>query len=52
VTRALADTSLFIAREAGLTLAQTELPDELAIFGNQHRRTARRRAVRDRYPEP
>jgi predicted nucleic acid-binding protein len=31
VTRALADTSLFIAREAGRTLAQTELPDELAI---------------------
>jgi len=31
VTRALADTSLFIARESGRTLAQIELPDELAI---------------------
>jgi predicted nucleic acid-binding protein len=29
--RALADTSLFIARESGRTLAQIELPDELAI---------------------
>jgi predicted nucleic acid-binding protein len=31
MTRALADTSLFIARESGRTLAQIELPDELAI---------------------
>jgi predicted nucleic acid-binding protein len=31
VTRALADTSLFIAREVGRSLAQSELPDELAI---------------------
>jgi predicted nucleic acid-binding protein len=31
VTRALADTSLFIARESGRTLAQIDLPDELAI---------------------
>jgi predicted nucleic acid-binding protein len=31
VTRALADTSLFIARESGRPLAQIELPDELAI---------------------
>jgi len=31
VTRALADTSLFIARESGRTLAHIELPDELAI---------------------
>jgi predicted nucleic acid-binding protein len=31
VTRGLADTSLFIARELGRTLAQIELPDELAI---------------------
>jgi predicted nucleic acid-binding protein len=31
VTRALADTSLFIARESGRPLAQLELPDELAI---------------------
>jgi predicted nucleic acid-binding protein len=31
VTRALAGTSLFIARESGRTLAQIELPDELAI---------------------
>ena len=31
MTRALADTSLFIARESGLTLAQSALPDELAI---------------------
>jgi predicted nucleic acid-binding protein len=31
VTRALADTSLFIARESGRTLAQVDLPDELAI---------------------
>jgi predicted nucleic acid-binding protein len=31
VTRALADTSLFIARESGRTLAEIELPDELAI---------------------
>jgi len=29
--RALADTSLFIARESGRPLAQIELPDELAI---------------------
>ena len=31
MTRALADTSLFIARESGRSLAQVELPDELAI---------------------
>ncbi len=31
MTRALADTSLFIARESGRALAQVELPDELAI---------------------
>jgi predicted nucleic acid-binding protein len=31
MNRALADTSLFIARESGRTLAQIELPDELAI---------------------
>src|SRR6266702_6891091 len=31
VTRALADTSLFIAHESGRTLAHIELPDELAI---------------------
>jgi predicted nucleic acid-binding protein len=31
VTRALADTSLFIARESGRTLVHIELPDELAI---------------------
>jgi predicted nucleic acid-binding protein len=31
VNRALADTSLFVARESGRTLAQIELPDELAI---------------------
>jgi predicted nucleic acid-binding protein len=31
VTRALADTSLFIVRESGRTLAHIELPDELAI---------------------
>ena len=31
MTRALADTSLFIARESGWSLAQIELPDELAI---------------------
>ena len=31
MTRALADTSLFIARESGRTLAKVELPDELAI---------------------
>lgn len=31
MTRALADTSLFIARESGRPLAQIELPDELAI---------------------
>ncbi len=31
MTRALADTSLFIAREWGRPLAQIELPDELAI---------------------
>jgi predicted nucleic acid-binding protein len=31
MTRALADTSLFIARESGRTLAQIELPDELSI---------------------
>jgi predicted nucleic acid-binding protein len=31
VTRALADTSLFIARESGRTLTPIELPDELAI---------------------
>jgi len=31
MTRALADTSLFITRESGRTLAQIELPDELAI---------------------
>jgi predicted nucleic acid-binding protein len=31
MTRALADTSLFIARDSGRTLAQVELPDELAI---------------------
>ena len=31
MTRALADTSLFIARESGRNLAQIELPDELAI---------------------
>ena len=31
MTRALADTSLFIAHESGRTLAQIELPDELAI---------------------
>jgi predicted nucleic acid-binding protein len=31
VTRALADTSLFISRESGRSLAQVELPDELAI---------------------
>jgi predicted nucleic acid-binding protein len=31
VTRGLADTSLFIARESGRNLAQIELPGELAI---------------------
>ena len=31
MTRALADTSLFIARESGRPLAELELPDELAI---------------------
>jgi predicted nucleic acid-binding protein len=31
VTRGLADTSLFIARESGRRLADIELPDELAI---------------------
>ena len=31
MTRALADTSLFIARESGRSVAQIELPDELAI---------------------
>ena len=31
MTRALADTSLFIARESGRGLAQTVLPEELAI---------------------
>lgn len=31
MTRALADTSLFIARESGRRLAQIELPDEMAI---------------------
>ena len=31
VTRALADTSLFIARESSRPLAQLQLPDELAI---------------------
>jgi predicted nucleic acid-binding protein len=31
VTRGLADTSLFIARESGRSLAQIALPDELAI---------------------
>jgi predicted nucleic acid-binding protein len=31
VTRALADTSLFIARESGRRLADVDLPDELAI---------------------
>ena len=31
MTRALADTSLFITREWGRPLAQVELPDELAI---------------------
>jgi len=31
VTRALADTSLFIARESGRPLVESELPDELAI---------------------
>ena len=31
MTRALADTSLFIARESGRTLVEGELPDELAI---------------------
>ena len=31
MTRALADTSLFIARESGRTLAQIQLPEELAI---------------------
>jgi predicted nucleic acid-binding protein len=31
VTRGLADTSLFIALESGRSLAQVELPDELAI---------------------
>ena len=31
MTRALADTSLFIARESGRRLAEIELPDELAI---------------------
>ena len=31
MTRALADTSLFIARESGRTLTDIELPDELAI---------------------
>ena len=31
MTRALADTSLFIARESGRPLVESELPDELAI---------------------
>jgi predicted nucleic acid-binding protein len=31
VTRGLADTSLFIARESGRGLAQLDLPDELAV---------------------
>jgi predicted nucleic acid-binding protein len=31
VTRALADTSLFIARESARRLAEIDLPDELAI---------------------
>ena len=31
MTRALADTSLFIARESGRRLADVHLPDELAI---------------------
>ena len=31
MTRALADTSLFIARESGRRLAEVDLPDELAI---------------------
>jgi predicted nucleic acid-binding protein len=31
VSRALADTSLFVARESGRRLAEVELPDELAI---------------------
>ena len=31
MNRALADTSLFIARESGRTLAQIQLPEELAI---------------------
>ncbi len=31
MTRALADTSLFIARESGRRLTEVDLPDELAI---------------------
>ena len=31
MTRALADTSLFIARESARRLAEIDLPDELAI---------------------